>query len=174
MTRSMSDNSHMQSVPGSNIISYGKVHATTGSLFEPKLGSQTPRKKIQFNPAVRVILIPTVGEYRLVGLGDLMWWNDNDYKGFKQSALNELKLFMLKLSSMDSKAAIKALYQPDDRQTHVQPALHQPQQQQLSDQRHTTPLKSRGDKADNVDSATPTQAYMQGSVRTQQRRVTPQ
>jgi hypothetical protein len=36
----------------------------------------TPKPRIRFDSAVRVILIPTRKEYRAAGLGDLLWWGN--------------------------------------------------------------------------------------------------
>jgi len=78
------------------------------------LPSHNSMKQVRFSAAVRVILIPTVAEYRQVGLANQMWWTDCDYTEFKQSAVCELRAYMMEHSSKDSKAAIKALYQLDD------------------------------------------------------------
>jgi hypothetical protein len=43
-----------------------------------------------------------------------MWWTDEDYKLFKQYALEEVKEFMLRFKIMDSKEAIRRLYQHQD------------------------------------------------------------
>ena len=71
------------------------------------------RKKVRFNPSVRVILIPTVAEYRAVCLGSLLWWDQEFYATFKKSAVSELLLFMTSHPSFTAKLCIKMLYQPD-------------------------------------------------------------
>lgn len=91
-----------------------KKYATTGSLIDAKNISLV-RTKVRFNTAIRVILIPTVSEYRQAGLGDLMWWDESHYKEFKMSAITELKLHMLHHPGLDSKSAIKDMYQPSER-----------------------------------------------------------
>jgi hypothetical protein len=69
--------------------------------------------KINFNNAVRVVLIPTREEYRAAGLSDVMWWDDSDYKSFKDSALTELRNLVQKRGKMDTKTALSILYQPN-------------------------------------------------------------
>lgn len=91
-----------------------KKHATTGSLVDSKHTMMT-RTQVRFNPAIRVVLIPTVTEYRQLGLGEVMWWDDTHYKEFKLSAISELKLYMVHHPGLDSKAAIKHMYQPSER-----------------------------------------------------------
>jgi hypothetical protein len=39
-------------------------------------------------------LIPTAGEYHKAGLGGCLWWNEYDYKLFKQSAMEEIREFV--------------------------------------------------------------------------------
>jgi hypothetical protein len=69
---------------------------------------------------VRVVLIPTVDEYKLAGLDNLMWWTSKDYKIFKASALFELKCVKKKNPNLDSKAILEILYQPITEQQRVE------------------------------------------------------
>jgi hypothetical protein len=64
-----------------------------------------------FSARVHIILIPSISEYEAAGLASFLWWDDDDYKDFKQSALNEVKDFMIAKSITDSKEAIRILYQ---------------------------------------------------------------
>ncbi len=73
------------------------------------------RKSVMFSARVHVVLIPSITEYETAGLASLMWWTDDDYRMFKQYALEEVKDFMLRFKILDSKEAIRRLYQyPDD------------------------------------------------------------
>merc|ERR1711991_483562 len=56
--------------------------------------------------------IPTCIEYKAAGLGEVLWWTDNDYANFKNSALTELRVH-LSFENVDPKTALKRLYQPD-------------------------------------------------------------
>lgn len=69
-------------------------------------------KKVRFNLGVRVVLIPTRIEYRDIGLTDLIWWNENDYCIFRNGAAEELEI-AVEYFQVDSKEAIKLLYQPE-------------------------------------------------------------
>ena len=69
------------------------------------------RPRVKFNTAVRVVLIPTVSEYRNARLADALWWADQDYKHFKDTALAELRDYLLQHPQHNSKAAISYLYQ---------------------------------------------------------------
>jgi phage pi2 protein 07 len=56
-------------------------------------------------------LIPTAVEYEEANICDLVWWNDTDYRLFKQDAVQELKTFLIHRPNLDAKEAIKVLYQ---------------------------------------------------------------
>lgn len=71
-------------------------------------------KSVMFSARVHVILIPSITEYESAGLAQYLWWEDDDYKDFKQSALKEVKDYMIEKSISDSKEAIKNLYQNMD------------------------------------------------------------
>mmetsp|Transcript_11481 Transcript_11481/g.15810 ORF Transcript_11481/g.15810 Transcript_11481/m.15810 type:complete len:250 (-) Transcript_11481:294-1043(-) len=106
--RSHSDQTMSQQ--NSNVIS--RAWATTGDLNNS--GEIIGRgRRLRFNSSVHVILIPTVEEYRTAGLGDEMWWCDSDYKNFKESAVDELRRYLHENSKVDSKMALKHLYQPE-------------------------------------------------------------
>lgn len=72
------------------------------------------KRRVVFNNGVRVVLIPTVDEYRAARLGEALWWNDMDYKSFKSNALQELREHMQAHPEMNSKAAISDLYQSEE------------------------------------------------------------
>lgn len=90
----------------------GPNWATTGTLADTN--EQTIRsRKIRFSSAVHVVLIPTVDEYRNAELGDLMWWDADDYKSFKFSALSELQAALEENRNLTSKEVIDLMYQPN-------------------------------------------------------------
>lgn len=70
------------------------------------------KKRVKFQPAVRVVLIPSRTEYIASNLLSTLWWNDIDYSAFKNSAVMELKAVMRSNSISNSKEAIRILYQP--------------------------------------------------------------
>jgi hypothetical protein len=70
------------------------------------------KRRIKFQPAVRVVLIPSRDEYTNAGLGEQLWWDESDYTAFKKSAVGELKVLMQKQGIVDSKVAIQVMYQP--------------------------------------------------------------
>lgn len=61
---------------------------------------------------MHVVLIPTVEEYRNAGLDGAIWWQDMDYKAFKESAVAELDKFCQE-NAKDKQTAVKLLYQPE-------------------------------------------------------------
>ena len=71
-----------------------------------------PKQKVRFDNDVKVVLIPTREEYEEAQLTNLLWWSEDQYKQFKKSALAELKLFLLAYPSLDTKSALKIIYQP--------------------------------------------------------------
>ena len=91
-----------------------RAWATTGDLNSiSTIDSYDRSRRVKFNSAVHVILIPTVEEYRTAGLDEQMWWCDIDYKKFKESAVEELRRFLQENSRSDAKSALKMLYQPE-------------------------------------------------------------
>eukprot|EP01035_Chromulina_nebulosa_P041516 gene41516-56163_t len=103
-----------QTISQPNNIMMCKAWATTGDLNYISTSDNYERsRRVKFNSAVHVILIPTVEEYRSAGLDEQMWWSDIDYKKFKESAVEELRRFLQENSRSDAKSALKMLYQPD-------------------------------------------------------------
>ena len=94
----------------------GKPYFSTDDLknsFRPS-NTREQKKSLKFNTAVHVVLIPTRYDYKNVGLGNVMWWADEDYNQFKSEATSELKLYMSSYSEFNCKKAIEVLYQPND------------------------------------------------------------
>lgn len=126
-TRSMSD----QSISQHNTNPICRAWATTGDLVNASSSEPSStcsnkdryKQKVRFNSAVKVVLIPTVAEYKEANLTDLLWWCEDQYKEFKKSALAELKLFLLTYSSLDTKAALKIIYQPNEN-SQVEDIIH--------------------------------------------------
>jgi len=71
------------------------------------------KKKVHFESAVRVILIPSRIEYLAAGLMPILWWEKNDFTLFKRSAVAELVSFMRLRGISSYKEAMKILYQKD-------------------------------------------------------------
>jgi len=92
-----------------------RLWATTGNLQEHKqdlFGNKL--RPVMFSARVHVILVPSITDYENAGLTNDLWWKDEDYTQFKQSALKEVKNFMIEKSISNSKDAIKILYQNMD------------------------------------------------------------
>lgn len=77
--------------------------------YRDKILNGAPRK-IAFNPVVQVCFVASRKEYG-PSLHDL-FWHQQDYDGFKQDAVNEIRMYW-KLSGTSAKEAIVALYQPE-------------------------------------------------------------
>jgi hypothetical protein len=70
------------------------------------------KKKVKFSNFVKIILIPTRTEYN--NLSHFLWWNEEDYKLFKISAVNELNEIVKRHhGTMTYSHASKILYQPN-------------------------------------------------------------
>jgi hypothetical protein len=92
-----------------------RLWATTGNLQDHKqdiFGNKL--KPVMFSARVHVILVPSITDYESAGLTNDLWWKDDDYTQFKQSALKEVRNFMIEKSITNSKDAIKILYQNMD------------------------------------------------------------
>lgn len=68
---------------------------------------------VKFNSALRVVLIPSRGEYKSAGLCPELWWTSSDYFMFQQSAHSEIRLLSA-YENINLNAARKKLYQPSD------------------------------------------------------------
>lgn len=77
--------------------------------YRDKILNGAPRR-IAFNPVVQVCFVATRKEYG-PSLHDL-FWHQHDYDGFKQDAVNEIRMYW-KLSGTSAKEAIVKLYQPE-------------------------------------------------------------
>ena len=100
-----------------NIARLGRLWATTSNLSDSV--GMTPmkvveKKKVKFQPAVRVVLIPSRSEYATADILIELWWEESDYSAFKASAVSELKSLMRSRNICNSKEAIRILYQPND------------------------------------------------------------
>lgn len=100
-----------------HIAQLGRLWATTGDLnrgegLSPK--KVIEKKKVKFQPAVRVVLIPSRSEYATADITVELWWDDSDYSAFKASAVTELKALMRSKNICNSKEAIRLLYQPSE------------------------------------------------------------
>jgi hypothetical protein len=69
-------------------------------------------KQVRFSDTCRVVLIPSLKEYRSLGLHLDMWWDEKDYRYFKRSARQEVSNFVSSFGG-DIKSIMKQLYQPD-------------------------------------------------------------
>ena len=80
-----------------SISQFGRLWATSGDLLgDEHTATKTPvRRKVEFQPLVRVVLIPSRTEYSSAGLLSILWWEDSDYSSFKSTAVRELKALMI-------------------------------------------------------------------------------
>lgn len=63
-----------------------------------------------FSGMVHVVLIPNISEYCAAGLAPHLWWTEEEYKDFKQDALEELRTFMDHKEMSSTKDALKIIY----------------------------------------------------------------
>jgi hypothetical protein len=75
---------------------------------ERKLG----KKNVTFSNIEKIILVPTRQEYIDHNMGHLLWWGEDDYKKFKQSAIYEVSA-MINIFRVDAKTALARLSSPD-------------------------------------------------------------
>lgn len=95
----------------SSIVS-GSYWNTTGDLGTNTVSEHSKSSRsVSFDSTARVILVPSRKEYKDHGLVPDLWYEEKDYKSFKQSALSELQAALSEKSS-DMKAALRDLYQP--------------------------------------------------------------
>lgn len=92
--------------------------SSTASIDSPgKAGSNladvtVADKKVRFTPVLRLVLIPCVSDYRKAGLIETMWWTQQDFFSFQQSAFSEIRQ-MAKYDGITHLEARRKLYQPE-------------------------------------------------------------
>lgn len=67
-------------------------------------------KHVSFLGRAFVILIPTANEYHEAGLGQHVWWSEEDFQHFKLSALMELREFCKKHPTKDCEEVLRMYY----------------------------------------------------------------
>jgi hypothetical protein len=83
-------------------------------IEEKEIVDETSCKSgVKFNSALRVVLIPSRGEYKSAGLCPELWWTSSDYFMFQQSAHSEIRLLSA-YENINLNAARKKLYQPNE------------------------------------------------------------
>eukprot|EP01038_Epipyxis_sp_PR26KG_P005440 gene5440-7533_t len=100
---------------------FTKTWATTGSIIEnnkttirlPRSSSKFNKNRIKFSSILRVVLIPTLEEYKATGLDSYLWWNNDDFILFKTEAMSDLARCLAKFDQLDIKDAKWKLYQTD-------------------------------------------------------------
>jgi hypothetical protein len=76
-------------------------------------GDDTPpgRRNVCFDPFLKVVLVPSRGEYKCAGLCPILWWTSSDFFSFQQSAHSEVRLLSA-FENIGGREARKKLYQP--------------------------------------------------------------
>lgn len=111
----MADHEEQLRLQVASPLSPDKIPVVAEGGTDPQSIAANPHKnKVKFNTAVRVVLIPTIDEYRAARLSDALWWADPDYKNFKDSALMELRTYLNSHPYLNSKEAISHLYQNNE------------------------------------------------------------
>ncbi|RYH16179.1 hypothetical protein EON65_30530 [archaeon] len=77
---------------------------------------------MMFSARVHVVLIPNISEYVAAGLATYLWWTEEEYKVFKQDALQELKSFMHCREISSTKEALRVIYLVNDPSDFADPA----------------------------------------------------
>ena len=89
---------------------FGRRWGTVSDLCE--MEELAEKKKVNFNPRVNVVLIPSSSEYEEAGLRACLWWSREEFNSFKRSARRELEFFIRLQDTVDSGTALRMLYQP--------------------------------------------------------------
>ena len=79
----------------------------------PDLLTQCAKRNVYFDPYLKVILVPSRGEYKCAGLCPILWWTSSDFFSFQQSAHSEVRLLSA-FENIGGKEARMKLYQPSD------------------------------------------------------------
>jgi hypothetical protein len=82
------------------------------------------KKSINFSNTLRVVLIPSRGEYKQAGLNGSLWWTSKEFKEFQKTSNAEI-LLMAKYQNIDVRSARKKLYQPQECEDMQSELIHQ-------------------------------------------------
>jgi hypothetical protein len=74
-----------------------------------KRGQERRNRIVNFSDSMRVILVPSLVDYKSAGLITKLWWSGSDYRFFQQSACSEIRLLSV-FEGIDLNAARKKLY----------------------------------------------------------------
>lgn len=84
--------------------------SSTGSILKR---FNAALKKVQFHNTARVVLIPCSEEYKEADLKDVLWYNDDNFKAFREDRLKEINEHInLTGKTMTYREAMSELYQP--------------------------------------------------------------
>jgi hypothetical protein len=70
-------------------------------------------KRVSFCELVHICFIPGISEYR--DIKTYLWWTSFDFKVFRSSAIDEIKLFSSYYPGMTSSQAKQILYQDENK-----------------------------------------------------------
>jgi hypothetical protein len=76
-------------------------------------------KHVTFNCVIDVIFIPSLYHYKRDKLIDLLWYNDDNYHFFRNSAREEIFEYMQKNKDINLKTALLCLYQNDNLKSRI-------------------------------------------------------
>jgi hypothetical protein len=96
-----------------SISSQGNDDEKNDIPIVPTEDQKKPAKVVTFNYKVSVIQIPTIEVYERLGLTELLWFREWEYRKFKYEAVDELREYMVNHRLLDSKLAIQHLYVND-------------------------------------------------------------
>mmetsp|Transcript_19104 Transcript_19104/g.26107 ORF Transcript_19104/g.26107 Transcript_19104/m.26107 type:complete len:163 (-) Transcript_19104:80-568(-) len=71
-------------------------------------------KKVRFFSKVKVVLVPSLQEYKQAKLDSLLWWNSTDYAYFKDSVLSDIRKCLQLNSHLDPRSALGLLCQEEE------------------------------------------------------------
>jgi len=93
-----------------NFLGWYDSSNETDSCTTPPPKEKKKRGELRFCQSVKVVLIPSMVEYRKAELVQHMWWRDEDYSFFKKEAIAEIRSLMSERDCTVKEASV-ALYQ---------------------------------------------------------------
>lgn len=86
-------------------------YALPPSLLLQNCQREQQRKAVNFSTNLKVVLIPSIIDYKSAGIVQSLWWTGADYSSFYASACSEIKLLSV-FEGIDIQDAKNRLYQP--------------------------------------------------------------
>lgn len=98
------------SIQSQNKVTFDGISSAWSSLDSLSSVDSSKKKKLCFNDRARVLLIPTVEDYKNAGIFDSLWHDAAEMQTIRSGAEAELRRFMTICGITDRRKALRILW----------------------------------------------------------------